>query len=711
MAKAENTLAISRIAGGLENEKVFQLQLQSIELEKIEAINANIQDLYDGQITRLQAIKNQQAINATAEAARNNLIKQRNELIARLDKKAAGKAAPQSQAAQLQQQIVREELKRLDIRAKALELTKGEEYALNYQIDNLGERLSKEEKIIELQRQQALERNKIPSEAALINKLYNDRIDRVREEFGLQKAQNVQRLRAIALERELSDIKAKQELGGLRTDLTREIEDAQFRTANPFGGDRAEQMELATAQARRYMDVMKEIEDQEELLKKRIERGALGDELIDTNKKLDKLAEEKKLYEELLPAIAAAEQQELKMMQTLERLQPITDALASGITDFFTSVIDGSKSAQEAFSDMLRGMAQALIQQGAIMIAQYIAIGIARAFAGIGGTPSTGYGTGSQTPLTSGLDFSSAFRADGGPVAAGRSYIVGEEGQELFIPGVTGTVVPNDVFEAAKEALIDKGEVIPAEDDEVKTQAALASNSSSIANTYNSSTGDTESALAENSESINNTYNTTNNAEAEAEAAALAENSESINNTYNTTNNAEAEAEAAALAENSESINNTYNSSNNSTGAESGTSENSSAISNATSTENSSAISTAINTGISTALSQNSQSINSTRFGDTTSTSVSEALAVNNQSIQNQKQNATNTMERETMQQMMDSPAKLTVTYESTVINQQEYVTAEQHQKGVTQAAMKGRDMALASLKNSVRARKGIGLA
>ena len=41
----------------------------------------------------------------------------------------------------------------------------------------------------------------------------------------------------------------------------------------------------------------------------------------------------------------------------------------------------------------------------------------------------------------------------------------------------------------------------------------------------------------------------------------------------------------------------------------------------------------------------------------------------------------------------------MTVSYESTVINQQEYVTAEQHQKGVTQAAMKGRDMALASLK------------
>ena len=56
-------------------------------------------------------------------------------------------------------------------------------------------------------------------------------------------------------------------------------------------------------------------------------------------------------------------------------------------------IIDGSKSAEEAFADMLKNMGQALIQQGAIMIAQYIAIGIARLFAGMGGgTPSGGYG-------------------------------------------------------------------------------------------------------------------------------------------------------------------------------------------------------------------------------------------------------------------------------------------------------------------------------
>jgi hypothetical protein len=45
------------------------------------------------------------------------------------------------------------------------------------------------------------------------------------------------------------------------------------------------------------------------------------------------------------------------------------------------------------------------------------------------------------------------FRAKGGPVTGNQPYIVGEEGPELFIPGVTGTVTNNDQFEAARDAM------------------------------------------------------------------------------------------------------------------------------------------------------------------------------------------------------------------------------------------------------------------
>jgi hypothetical protein len=52
-------------------------------------------------------------------------------------------------------------------------------------------------------------------------------------------------------------------------------------------------------------------------------------------------------------------------------------------------------------------------------------------------------------PLASGVgNFISKalFRADGGPVSSGSPYIVGERGPELFVPGSSGSIVPNDAM-------------------------------------------------------------------------------------------------------------------------------------------------------------------------------------------------------------------------------------------------------------------------
>ena len=53
-----------------------------------------------------------------------------------------------------------------------------------------------------------------------------------------------------------------------------------------------------------------------------------------------------------------------------------------------------------------------------------------------------------KNPVVSGISgaISSAFggfRAAGGPVSAGKSYVVGEQGAEMFIPSSNGTIVPN----------------------------------------------------------------------------------------------------------------------------------------------------------------------------------------------------------------------------------------------------------------------------
>ena len=50
-------------------------------------------------------------------------------------------------------------------------------------------------------------------------------------------------------------------------------------------------------------------------------------------------------------------------------------------------------------------------------------------------------------PLAKGIgEFIAGVRAEGGPVNSGRSYLVGERGPELFVPGSSGSIVPNDAM-------------------------------------------------------------------------------------------------------------------------------------------------------------------------------------------------------------------------------------------------------------------------
>jgi len=44
--------------------------------------------------------------------------------------------------------------------------------------------------------------------------------------------------------------------------------------------------------------------------------------------------------------------------------------------------------------------------------------------------------------------------ASGGPVAAGESYLVGEQGPELFTPSSSGTIAPNGAMPAARPSVI-----------------------------------------------------------------------------------------------------------------------------------------------------------------------------------------------------------------------------------------------------------------
>ena len=123
--------------------------------------------------------------------------------------------------------------------------------------------------------------------------------------------------------------------------------------------------------------------------------------------------------------------------------QPVTDSLF----DSLMAVAEGTKSAEQAFADFLRSIASMLMDAAKQMIATYIAIGVAKAFAGMGSSASSpapdiqtgeGFGLGPQI-MVGGMRTA----ASGKGALMNQPYLVGEKGPELFVPKGNGTIVPN----------------------------------------------------------------------------------------------------------------------------------------------------------------------------------------------------------------------------------------------------------------------------
>ena len=72
--------------------------------------------------------------------------------------------------------------------------------------------------------------------------------------------------------------------------------------------------------------------------------------------------------------------------------------------------------------------------------------------------------------------------------------------------------------------------------------------------------------------------------------------------------------------------------------------------------------------------------------------------------------NAESVTQAQETAQAMQAAGPIEIRYESNVINGVEYVTAEQHRKGMAQAAERGRSLTIQALQNSVKTRGRVGL-
>ena len=205
------------------------------------------------------------------------------------------------------------------------------------------------------------------------------------KEYSLLYQQKELQLERLQIEERIADIKARQAGDNLQTQLDQELAGLTLPSGNSFLD---EQNALQAEQANRYANVMRDVNDQIEIQR---ELATSTDKAISgaAEKRIIQLERQRDIYSTMLPQIAKAEREQLRFNQTLSLVEGPVNAFVNGLTEGLQGIIDGTMSAEEAFANMLKGMADALIQTAAQMIAQYIAIGIAKAFAGMGSPTNT----------------------------------------------------------------------------------------------------------------------------------------------------------------------------------------------------------------------------------------------------------------------------------------------------------------------------------
>lgn len=123
---------------------------------------------------------------------------------------------------------------------------------------------------------------------------------------------------------------------------------------------------------------------------------------------------------------------------------------------FFDAMTGRIKTLGEYFSSFFKSVAQSISQLLANRLASSLIESLLGGLLGGGGTnPIAGinkdFGA-RNADLYLQPSFFFNKRAAGGPVSAGNLYLVGEEGPEAFVPGVSGTILPNNALTGNKSS-------------------------------------------------------------------------------------------------------------------------------------------------------------------------------------------------------------------------------------------------------------------
>lgn len=134
----------------------------------------------------------------------------------------------------------------------------------------------------------------------------------------------------------------------------------------------------------------------------------------------------------------SAQQPFIQIQQRMKALAGVvSDTLTPVFQSFFTTISQGGN----AFKAFAQAAGQALIG----LISKLATTALLAAILGplLGAGTAIGASTSKFGDVFKFLSGFGGFRAGGGPVSGGRSYIVGERGPEVFMPSSSGNIIPN----------------------------------------------------------------------------------------------------------------------------------------------------------------------------------------------------------------------------------------------------------------------------
>ena len=232
----------------------------------------------------------------------------------------------------------------------------------------------------------------------------------------------------------LANLTGDKQLADMRSELeTLEGTTVKGRAANKNRQDRINQLkseilareellaqtgkgiELEKLRNQQFASATKSLEDQNMFLQNQLLLGQQGAEI--EKLKLETAKRMKIAVKDLTPEQVKQLENLIKTRDELQKLNQLYSSIAStvetGLVDAIEGAINGTKTLGDVARSVFTQIQRSLIQFGV------------NAF--LGGLPGIGQ----------------FFRANGGPVSTGKSYMVGERGPEMFVPNTSGRIVPN----------------------------------------------------------------------------------------------------------------------------------------------------------------------------------------------------------------------------------------------------------------------------